>query len=70
MPKLYSSQHIIKVLTNHGFKFISQKGSHKKYRKIGTPTLTAIVPAERKEIPVGTFNSIVKQSGLKKEDFE
>jgi len=31
--------------------FISQKGSHVKYRKIGNPTLTVIVPAGRKKFP-------------------
>lgn len=70
MPKLYSSADILKVLQKHGFIFISQKGSHIKYRKHGNPTLTVIVPAERKQIPAGTFNSILKQSVLKKEDFE
>jgi predicted RNA binding protein YcfA (HicA-like mRNA interferase family) len=70
MPKLYSSDHIIKVLTKHGFVFVSQKGSHVKYRKTGNPVLTAIIPAGRKEMPVGTFNSIVRQSGLSKDDFQ
>jgi len=37
---------------------------------LATPTLTVIVPAGRKEMPMGTFNSIARQSGLKKEDFE
>jgi predicted RNA binding protein YcfA (HicA-like mRNA interferase family) len=69
MPKLYSSDHIIKILLQRGFIFISQKGSHKKYRKTGTPTLTVIVPADRKEIPLGTFKSILKQSGLQAEEF-
>lgn len=32
--------------------------------------LTVIIPASRKEMPIGTFNSILRQSGLKKEDFE
>ncbi len=70
MPKLYSSAHIIKILIQQGFFFISQKGSHKKYRKPGTPTLTVIVPADRKEIPFGTFKSILKQSGLQAEEFK
>lgn len=70
MPKLYSSDHILKVLQRNGFHFVSQKGSHVKYRKEGTPTLTVIIPAERKQIPVGTFNSIVRQSGLSKNFFE
>jgi predicted RNA binding protein YcfA (HicA-like mRNA interferase family) len=39
-------------------------------RKEGNPTLTVIVPAERKQIPVGTFNSIIRQSGLDKNIFE
>jgi predicted RNA binding protein YcfA (HicA-like mRNA interferase family) len=34
MARLYSSRHIIKILEAHGFIFISQKGSHKKFRKI------------------------------------
>lgn len=70
MPKLYSSHEIISILIKHGFIFISQKGSHIKYRKPGSPVLTVIIPADRKQIPAGTFNSILRQSGLTKEDFE
>ncbi len=70
MPKLYSSNEIIKVLESRGFIFISQKGSHIKYRKYGQATLTVIIPAHKKQIPMGTFKSIVRQSGLTKEDFE
>ncbi len=71
MPKLYSSDHILKVLLAHGFIFVSQKGSHAKFRKsVAGKTLTAIVPAAKKEIPIGTFYSIVKQSNLAKADFE
>ncbi|MCU0288014.1 MAG: type II toxin-antitoxin system HicA family toxin [Acidobacteria bacterium] len=67
MAKLYSSKHIIKILENHGFIFVSQKGSHKKFRK---SLSTVIVPDPRKEIPMGTFHSILKQSNLKPEDFK
>ncbi|MDO8559066.1 MAG: type II toxin-antitoxin system HicA family toxin [bacterium] len=70
MPKLYSSAHIIKVLQGKGFIYISQRGSHVKFRKVGRPTLTVIIPANRKEIPVGTFRSILRQSCLPKDDFE
>jgi predicted RNA binding protein YcfA (HicA-like mRNA interferase family) len=64
MPRLYSSAHITKTLEREGFQFVSQKGSHAKYRKPGEPTLTVIVPAGRKEIPRGTLRSILRQSGL------
>lgn len=69
MPKLFSSQSIIKVLLANGFYLVSQKGSHQKYRKSGKPVLTVIVPANRKEIPYGTFRSIVRQANLKETDF-
>jgi predicted RNA binding protein YcfA (HicA-like mRNA interferase family) len=69
MPKLYSSEQIVKTLEAEGFRFVSQRGSHAKYRKSGSPTLTVIVPAGRKEIPRGTFRSILRQSGLEERHF-
>ena len=69
MAKLYSSKLIIKVLESKGFIFISQKGSHIKFRKVDTLTLNVIVPADKKEIPIGTFKSILRQSKLLESDF-
>ena len=70
MPRLFSSVHIITVLEKNGFMFVSQKGSHKKYRKvIEEKTLTVIVPANKKEIPHGIFRSILRQSQLDISDF-
>lgn len=70
MPKLYSSRQIIKVLKRHGFIHISQKGSHVKFRRLENPTLTVIIPDNRKEIPLGTFKSILRQSNLTDKDFK
>ncbi len=70
MPKLYSSSKIIKVLLSKGFIFISQKGSHAKYRKFNRLVLTVIVPIGKKEIPIGTFKSILRQANLIEEDFK
>lgn len=69
MPKLLSSKEIVAVLLKNGFMFISQKGSHAKYRLVKGTTYTVIVPMAKKQIPLGTFRSIVRQSGLNKEDF-
>jgi predicted RNA binding protein YcfA (HicA-like mRNA interferase family) len=66
MPNLLSSKEIIAVLLAHGFVKVSQKGSHQKYCK---GNRVAIVPAPKKEIPIGTLYSIIKQSGLSREDF-
>ncbi|OGY50173.1 MAG: hypothetical protein A3J59_00785 [Candidatus Buchananbacteria bacterium RIFCSPHIGHO2_02_FULL_56_16] len=70
MPKLYSSGQIIKVLQQKGFIYISQRGSYVKFRKLGNPTVTVIIPAGRKEIPYGTFKSIVRQSNVTEENFK
>jgi len=70
VPKLYSSNQIIKVLEARGFIFISQKGSHVKFRKHGKPNLVVIVPAGRKEIPTGTLRSILRQANLREDDFK
>lgn len=70
MPKLYSSSVIEKVLLRNGFIFISQKGSHAKFRKIATPTLTVILPMAKREIPFGTFRSILRQAILSEEKFK
>lgn len=69
MPKLYSSKHIIRTIEKEGFLFISQKGSHRKYKKLGDPILITIIPANKKEIPYGTFRSILQQTKLSEELF-
>ncbi len=68
MPKLFSSREIVKILEKHGFVFVSQKGSHAKYfsRFIGR---VAIIPVNKKQIPSGTFSSILRQSGLSRKNF-
>jgi predicted RNA binding protein YcfA (HicA-like mRNA interferase family) len=71
MPKLYSSQQIVKTLEREGFAFVSQRGSHAKYRKTGESAVaTVIVPAGRKQVPRGTLRSILRQSGLDEGTFK
>ncbi|MFZ1545494.1 MAG: type II toxin-antitoxin system HicA family toxin [Candidatus Nitrotoga sp.] len=67
MAELYSSRTIINVRQWHDFIFISKKGSPRKFRK---GDKIVIDPDPKKEIPLGTFASIRKQSGLNKEDFK
>jgi len=55
-----------KILLKHGFILVGQKGSHKKFKK---DEFTVIIPDPRKEIPKGTFYSILRQSVIKKEKF-
>jgi len=68
MPKLYSSSEIEAVLRALGFLFTSQRGSHQKFKDVDG--LICILPANKKEIPTGTFRSILKQMRISLERFE
>lgn len=70
MPKLYSARVILSALKRAEFLIVSQRGSHIKLtKKVGPKVYTVIVP-NHKEIAIGTFQSILRQAGLNKEEFE
>lgn len=69
MPRPILLKQVLKVLKEKRFFFVSQKGSHGKFRKVGARARTVIVKMSKKEIPHGTFQSILLQSGLKESDF-
>ena len=66
MTKLPSTVKVLKVLLANGFLLKSQKGSHQKF---SNGQRTVIVPADRKERPVGTLKSISRQAGIEYEKF-
>jgi predicted RNA binding protein YcfA (HicA-like mRNA interferase family) len=66
MTKLPSSEKVLKVLLSQGFLLKSQKGSHQKF---SNGERTVIVPAGRKEIPIGTLKSISRQAGIDYNNF-
>ncbi len=63
--KSVKPRQIIKVLEQKGFKFIRQKGSHRLYRK---EDLRVTVPYHNKDLKSGTFQNILRQSGIKQEE--
>jgi predicted RNA binding protein YcfA (HicA-like mRNA interferase family) len=68
MAQRCSSEAFIRILTQNRFGFVSQRGSHAKYRDAAGHTV--IVPHPRKDVPIGTLRSMIRQSGLPKELFE
>ncbi len=67
---MLSGREIVRVLANHGFAEVRQRGSHiVMQRQTGNSTITAIVP-DHKEIRIGTLISIIRQSQLPRELFE
>lgn len=53
---------VIKSLELDGWKLVSQKGSHMKYKK---GDKTCIIPNHKGDIPKGTLSQIVKSTGIK-----
>lgn len=70
MPKPFPLKRLLDTLNRKGFFFVCQKGSHAKFRKNSSPSLTVIIPVHGKEIPYGTFRSILRQANLTEADFE
>ena len=68
--KSVSGNDIIKKLTKIGFRFVKQRGSHVKLKRIASEgTRTVIVPLH-KDLPDGTLHSISRQAGLSFKEFE
>lgn len=55
-------KNVIKVLEKDGWKLISQKGSHMKYKK---DNKICIIPNHKGDIPIGTLKNISKMTGVK-----
>lgn len=72
MPKLriLSGRDVCKILAQHGFEEVRQKGSHIIMQKRrGNSTITIPVP-DHSELKTGTMASIIRQSGLERTLFE
>lgn len=70
MPKLYSARQIIKALQRASFYQVSQKGSHVKLRGIWKGKLQTVIVPMHKEVAFGTFQSILKQADMSREELE
>jgi len=65
-----SGQEVCAILAKHGFVIVRQRGSHivMQMRSEGS-TITVPVPNHR-EIKSGTLASIIRQSGVSRQEFE
>jgi predicted RNA binding protein YcfA (HicA-like mRNA interferase family) len=70
MPRalpVVSAQEAVAALERSGFTFVSQRGSHRKYRNPQSGR-RCVVPMHR-TLATGTLASILRQAGLSVEDF-
>ena len=70
MPKLYSAKKTVSAFRRAGFKIVSQRGSHLKMRGIRDKKIQTVIIPNFKEIPRGTFSSILNQANMTKLEFE
>ena len=60
MPQVLRPEQVIKGLERNGFRFVNQRGSHRKYKKGGR----AVIVPMHYELAKGTLMSILEQAGL------
>lgn len=59
-----NSSKLIRMLEEDGWKEVRVKGSHHHFKHPEKPGLVT-VPHPKKDLPIGTWNSILKDAGLK-----
>lgn len=67
---MLSGREVCAILAKHGFVEVRRRGSHVvMQKKLAEGTTTVPVP-EHREIRVGTLQSIIRQSGIPRTEFE
>ena len=65
-----SGKEVCKILARHGFEEVRRRGSHVVMQR-RTPAGTTTIPVpDHGELKIGTLQSIIRQSGLPRSDFE
>ena len=68
--RVLSGRQVCSILARHGFVEVHQRGSHIVMQK-KLPETTSTVPVpNHDELRIGTLQSIIRQSGLPKSEFE
>lgn len=67
---ILSGKEVCHILERHGFSEVRRRGSHIVMQQM-LPNTTITVPIpDHKEIRIGTLRCIIRQSGLRKSEFE
>jgi predicted RNA binding protein YcfA (HicA-like mRNA interferase family) len=68
--RVLSGQEVCAILERHGFRRIRQRGSHIIMQRVITDGTTTVPVPDHKELRTGTLRSIIRQSGVPREEFE
>jgi predicted RNA binding protein YcfA (HicA-like mRNA interferase family) len=56
---------LVRLLEENGFRMVKEKGSIRYYGKPGWDRIIRVDYHGTKEVPTGTFHSILKSAGIK-----
>lgn len=68
--RVFSGRDLCRLLADHGFELVRQRGSHAIMQKRTEGTTITVPVLLHDEIRIGTVQSIIRQSGLPKSLFE
>jgi predicted RNA binding protein YcfA (HicA-like mRNA interferase family) len=57
---------VIKLLEGDGWRHVRTTGSHRQFQHSGKSGTVTVAGKLGVDVPIGTLNSILKQSGLKR----
>jgi len=71
MPKLprVSGAEAIRALERLGFAQVRQRGSHVVLKRVAPDKITGCVVPRHSELAIGTLRGILKQAGVRAEEF-
>ena len=68
--RILSGKDVCAILMKHGFAEVRRRGSHiVMQKKLTEGTITVPIP-DHSEIRIGTLQSIIRQSGIPRKEFE
>jgi predicted RNA binding protein YcfA (HicA-like mRNA interferase family) len=65
----YTSKEIIRILKQKGFELDRSKGSHQIFIHPVSRN-RVVVPMHNRDLPIGTFFSILKQAGIDRDELK
>lgn len=68
--RVLSGQDVCKIFARHNFTEVRRRGSHIVMQKRTDEGTTTVPIPNHKELKVGTLQSIIRQSGISKSEFE
>ena len=68
--RVFSGKELCRLLSQHGFQQVRQRGSHAVMQKRTEATTVTVPVPLHDEIRIGTLQSIIRQSGLPRRLFE